>query len=473
MVARRCVMRSFTNSSCAVASMQACLRHMASESALPRSAVVAGLTAAGVSVTEHGEPTVTLPAVLVFDDAERAAEILTSEAPARRVLAVASSSAGLRGEVPWRLLGAGASDVIAWDQSPTPARVIAARLERWLAIDAAVDSPLVRENLVGRSAPWLSLLRQVVELAAFTDSSVLLLGESGTGKEMLARLIHTLDRRKTKKELVVLDCTTVVPELSGSEFFGHERGAFTGADGGRDGAFALAHGGTLFLDEVGELPHGLQAQILRAVQERTFKRVGGNLWQQVDFRLVCATNRDLEAEVGAGTFRRDLFHRVASWVARLPPLEARRDDIPLLAAHFLREVIPAKAPAMDGAVAAFLLARPYPGNVRELRQLVHRIGRRHVGPGPISVGDIPPEERWLAARSGGWRDGAFEAAIREALASGAGLKEIGRSAAEVAVRLAIDEERGNLQRAARRLGVTDRALQLRRGARRSDAEGGR
>jgi transcriptional regulator with GAF, ATPase, and Fis domain len=174
-----------------------------------------------------------------------------------------------------------------------------------------VNSPLVRNNLIGQSLAWNSVLRQIIEVARFTDASVLIMGESGTGKELVARLIHTLNPHTKKRDLVVVDCTTIVPDLSGSEFFGHERGAFTGALAPRDGAFALADGGTLFLDEVGELPLGLQAQLLRVVQERTYKRVGDNTWQRTDFRLVCATNREPLQEVQQGRFRCDLYYRLS------------------------------------------------------------------------------------------------------------------------------------------------------------------
>ena len=133
-------------------------------------------------------------------------------------------------------------------------------------------------------------------------------------------MIHRLDSRLEKRELVIVDCTTIVPELSGSEFFGHERGAFTSAIAAREGAFALADRGTLFLDEVGELPIGLQAELLRVVQERTYKRVGSNAWKNTSFRLVCATNRDLLQEQAHGRFRRDFYYRIAAWTCRLPAL---------------------------------------------------------------------------------------------------------------------------------------------------------
>src|SRR6185437_9667917 len=138
-----------------------------------------------------------------------------------------------------------------------------ARFDRWRAVDRLLQSPAIQENLIGGSPAWRLVLRQIVEVARFTTAAVLLIGESGTGKELVGRLVHELDPHASDNELVIVDCTTIAPELSGSEFFGHERGAFTGAIGTRDGAFAGADGGTLFLDEVGELPLTLQAQLLR------------------------------------------------------------------------------------------------------------------------------------------------------------------------------------------------------------------
>jgi transcriptional regulator with GAF, ATPase, and Fis domain len=358
--------------------------------------------------------------------------------------------------------------VITWDGEG--ARSVAARLERWARVDALVASPAVQGRVVGRSAAWLAVLRDLVEAAAFTDSSILLAGESGVGKEEAARLVHTLDERRGARELVVLDCTTVTPELAGSEFFGHERGAFTGAQNARDGAFALADGGTLFLDEVGELPPPLQAQLLRVIQERTFKRVGANVWARTDFRLVCATNRDLAADVEAGRFRRDLYHRIAAHCCRLPALSERTEDILPLALHFLREALPqGVTPAFDRAAQELLLTRKYPGNVRELRQLVLRIGKRHVGPGAITVGGLPLDELGRSSMLGNWPNAALDEANGHALAAGIGLREIGLEATEAAIRLALRDACGNLQRAAERLGVTDRALQIRR-ARRHAAE---
>jgi transcriptional regulator with GAF, ATPase, and Fis domain len=384
-----------------------------------------------------------------------------------RILAIPFSGLAIDSRQSWELLHAGASDVLSWTSAADIAARIKARFEHWRAVDVLLDSPPVQSSLVGTSPAWRSVLRRIVEVARFTDASVLLIGESGTGKELIARLIHELDDRTPSRECVILDCTTIVPELSGSEFFGHERGAFTGAVAMREGAFALADGGTLFLDEVGELPMALQAQLLRVVQEGTYKRVGSNTWHRTAFRLVCATNKDLRRAVDDGEFRNDLYYRIASWVFAVPPLRERREDILPLAQHFLRTFRPdIETVDFESPVYEFLLNRSYPGNVRDLRQLIARISSRHVGNGSITVGDIPEDERPTENISIGWRNGDFERCIRHAVLSGAGLKEISHAAADMAMRVVVSEENGNLRLAARRLGVTDRALQMRRAARR-------
>ena len=388
-----------------------------------------------------------------------------------RVLAISLSCRAIAPEVSWDLLAAGAADVFAWDRCHNPAQEIAARLQRWEQVDEIVRSPLVKQNLAGQSPVWIRSLRQIVEVATFTDSSVLITGESGTGKELFAQLVHTLDTRVNKGNLVVCDCTTIVPELSGSEFFGHERGAFTGAVAARKGAFALADGGTLFLDEVGELPLNLQAELLRIIQERTYKRVGGNSWQKTEFRLVCATNRDLLEEQAKDRFRRDFYYRIASWAIHLPRLSERREDILVLARHFISQFRPDEPPELDDAVRQYLLEREYPGNVRDLKQLVTRMIQHHVGPGVITVGDIPEIERPRGGRSDHRYEAELETAIRSAVTLGASLKEIERAAGLLAEKIVLDEEQGNLQRAALRLGVSDRALQIRRAARRSNGNG--
>jgi transcriptional regulator with GAF, ATPase, and Fis domain len=386
-----------------------------------------------------------------------------SQDGAERVVALALS--GVVERDAWRLLAAGAADVVDWEDSGTYGRELAARFERWRQVDELVRSPLVRDNLVGESPVWRAVLREVTELARFAGSlPVLISGESGTGKELVARLMHALSDAEGK--LVILDCTTVHESLAGSEFFGHARGSFTGAVASREGAFALADGGTLFLDEVGELPTSLQAELLRVVEEGTYKRIGTDRYRKTRFRLICATNRDLVAEETG--FRRDFYYRIAGWTCRLPALRERTRDIPLLAAHFLRELSPdGRAPQLTPGVRDFLLRRDYPGNVRELRHLVARMRFRHEGTGAITLGAVPDEERLSGElRLADWRHGIFEAAIGRALAHGAALKEITAAAAEAAVEAAVGDASGDLQRAAQQLGVTPRALQMRAAARR-------
>jgi transcriptional regulator with GAF, ATPase, and Fis domain len=430
---------------------------------LDTSAMFGALAQAGLLVRTVGPMVPLIPGLVVFR--EPGAELIrflreSSLHGAMPFIAVPCGSPLTDAEI-WELMEAGAADVVAWNGTSQAAIHLAGRLRRWTEVERLLESDPVRA-MVGRSRTWRATLRQVVEVARFSQSSILTLGESGTGKELLARLIHDLDNRPNKGRLVVLDCTTIVPELSGSEFFGHERGAFTGAVSAREGAFAEADGGTLFLDEVGELPLVLQAQLLRVVQEHNYKRVGSNTWHQTSFRLVCATNRDLRECMGRGAFRSDLYYRLADCVVRLPPLRDRTEDVLPLARHFLEQMYKGEdVPPLDDAVRRYLVSRHYPGNVRELRQLVRRVAQRHVGCGPITVGDLPEGERPVACQSG-WRNQRFDEAIRLALDSGASLKEISNAACQSAIRIVILDEEGSLQRAARRLQVTDRALQLRR-----------
>ena len=429
--------------------------------------VASALRHVGVDVAPLVGSAAGAPAVVLFDQLSPALFETVRRISAggrHRVLAVGVGGSMLPATAHWQLLDIGASDVLAWDDAATSQ--IAARVRRWATVDALVDAELARGELIGQSPAWRSVLRQVVEVAAFTDSSVLLTGESGTGKELVARMIHRLDGRPHKPEMVVVDCTTVVPSLSGSEFFGHEKGSFTGAVSSREGAFAAANGGTLFLDEVGELPPTLQAELLRVVQEGMYKRVGSLVWQRTAFRLVCATNRNLKDEQSQGRFRTDLYYRIAAINVHLPALEERPDDIVPLFRHFLDQLRPDERPhEIEPVVHDLLLARGYPGNVRDLRQLAVRVSSHHVGPGPVTAGDIPQEERPAICRSdGGGGSIDFDDSVRDALARGGTLKEIREAAADAAIRMAIDEADGNLRLAARRLGVTDRALQLRRAA---------
>jgi len=382
------------------------------------------------------------------------------------VLALATHTSAVEAGGNWRLLHAGASEVLVWNKRGALAQ-IQAKLGRWIAVDELAQAANGELELIGDSAKSCALVRSIIEAARFTDLPILLIGESGTGKELLARLVHRMDalrtgRRNDSPGPVTVDCSTIVPDLSGSELFGHERGAFTGAVSFREGAFALADGATLFLDEVGELPAALQTQLLRAVQEKSYKRVGSNVWQTSNFRLVCATNRELAESVEKGLFRLDLYHRIAGWIFHTVPLRDRREEIVPMASHFLN-VAREEPLELDDAVHDYLMNRPYPGNVRELRQLALRIAYRHVGPGPVTIGDIPEEDRPAGEElPRAWPDVQFEKSIADAVSLGAGLKEITQATSETAIRIAVQSEKGNLQRAAKRLGITDRALQMRR-----------
>jgi transcriptional regulator with GAF, ATPase, and Fis domain len=416
-------------------------------------------------------------------DGLNAAHALSAEA---RTILVTGPDTRLSPDAKWSLLAAGVCDVLDWLGAQRIAEEVTSRITRWSEVEDAINNDRACAAVVGRSPTWQRILRQIVEIAIFSETDLLLTGETGTGKEQVARLVHDLDRRPRKGDLVVVDCSTLSRELMGSELFGHERGSFTGAIASRDGAIALARRGTLFLDEIGELDLPLQAQLLRVIQERSFKRVGSGVWQQADFRLVCATNRDLQQDVRDGRFRADLYYRISGRAVRLPPLRERRDDIMALAEHFwTASQPPGGPPEFDPALRAYLLARDYPGNVRDLRRLIVAMRGLCAGNGVVTVGALPESERpaaglveperWepLSAISGDpWHDAGFVAAIKAAIADGAGLKDIGRAASEAAIRIALDQEDGNLLRAARRLRVTDRALQMRKANGRG-GEGGR
>ncbi len=228
-------------------------------------------------------------------------------------------------------------------------------------------------EIVGQS-PALRNIIQQIELVAPTDASVLILGESGTGKELVAQEIHRRSQRH-ERAMVRVNCASVPRELYESEFFGHAKGAFTGAVRDRAGRFELANGGTLLLDEVGEIPLELQSKLLRVLQEGTYERVGEERTREVDVRLIAATNRDLKGEVDAGRFRQDLFYRLNVFPIEVPPLRKRKEDIPLLAELFLQQAsrrFNRKAKALSQANILALQGYDWPGNVRELLNVIER-----------------------------------------------------------------------------------------------------
>lgn len=361
----------------------------------------------------------------------------------------------------WNLLGLGADDVIQIKYCNNLLESLKARLDRWVQIRDIVNSAELKTQMVGSCQNWIKTLESIAEISIFSNAPVLILGESGTGKELVARLIHKLDKRKDKQSLTLLDCSTIVPELSGSEFFGHDKGAFTHAIANRDGAFTMADKGTLFLDEIGELPLTLQAELLRVVQEGTYKRVGSNIWQKTQFRLVCATNKNLEREVEEGRFRQDLFYRLQSCCVNLPALRERKLDIPELANYFLCQTLQTSSPPqVDPLVMNYLMSKDYPGNIRELKQVITRMCYKYVGSGTLTLGDIPEIDRGMSTlKKDSWNGTTLRSVIRQALANGTGLKEIKRIVGETAIDIAVEDSLGNVQTAARELVVTDRLIQ--------------
>ncbi|WP_239493513.1 sigma 54-interacting transcriptional regulator [Luteitalea sp. TBR-22] len=229
------------------------------------------------------------------------------------------------------------------------------------------------EGILGASDAMRQVAARVRQVAP-TSSSVLLLGETGVGKSLLAQAIHDLSSRRARP-LITLDCAVLPPSLVESELFGHEKGAFTGAQATRLGRFEIAHGGTLFLDEVGELPIELQGKLLRAVQMGEFERVGSNVTRKTDVRLIAATNRRLDDDVRAGRFRQDLLYRLNVFPITVPPLRQRPEDIPLLVTHFIQKhcrKLAVPPPQVSRATMRALQSQPWPGNIRELENVVER-----------------------------------------------------------------------------------------------------
>lgn len=253
-------------------------------------------------------------------------------------------------------------------------------------------------EMVGTSRE-MQRLREAIARAAPTDETILITGESGTGKELVARAVHAASRR-AGKALVSLNCPVLSAQLMESELFGHERGAFTGADSPRTGRFELADGGTILLDEVTEIEPALQAKLLRVLQEKCFERVGSSVTRHVDVRVLASTNRDLRAEVAQGRFREDLFFRLAVIPLEVPPLRQRLEDLPELVEHFQRRAAArlGRPPCeLDRAAQALMHEYHWPGNVRELENIVTRAcvlfsGRR------VTADDLRP---WLIEAPGG------------------------------------------------------------------------
>jgi DNA-binding NtrC family response regulator len=311
-------------------------------------------------------------------------------------------------------------------------------------------------GLVGGSPAIRAVFDTLVRVAP-SNSSVLIQGESGTGKELIAQAVHRLSRRALGP-LVAVNCAAIPEQLLESELFGHVKGAFTGASQSRSGRFRMADGGTIFLDEIGEMPLPLQGKLLRVLQERTVEPVGGSKSEPADFRLIAATNKDLEAQVAKGAFRGDLFYRLNVVPLVLPPLRERRGDVPLLAAHFLaRHNAGKERPLAFSQEAIDALERHlWPGNVRELENLVERLVVLK-GEGEIGAADLPgPIRNAKTAAAAGTENGSE---IPTALPpGGVDLYKVLADLEDRLIREALERSGGNKNQAAKILGLNRTTL---------------
>jgi two-component system, NtrC family, response regulator HydG len=293
-------------------------------------------------------------------------------------------------------------------------------------------------------------LMDMLAMAAPSEATVLITGESGTGKELIARSLHLNSARKNQP-MVTVNCAAIAETLLESELFGHEKGSFTGADRRREGRFMQADKGTIFLDEIGEMSSTMQAKLLRVLQEKEIQRVGGDRVLQVDVRIVAATNRDLQSAVAAGHFREDLFYRLNVMPLHVPPLRRRRDDIPLLARHFLDKYAARNRKTARGfspLAMDMLINYDWPGNVRELENIVERAVI-------LMTGEHVTEKQLPLNISGDRSNG--EASAHIAISSDGdsrSLEDIEREA----ILATLKATGGNKSETARRLGITRKTL---------------
>jgi DNA-binding NtrC family response regulator len=310
------------------------------------------------------------------------------------------------------------------------------------------------DGFVGQSKTIGRILKDVRRLQNFGAVNVLINGESGTGKELVARAVHSGSARSAAP-FVAVNCVAIPDDLAESMFFGHVRGAFTGATMDRKGFFELAHGGTLFLDEIGDMSPRLQAKLLRVLEDGKVTALGSTRERQVSVRIVAATNADLEARIADGLFRQDLYFRLAGFTVQLPPLRERRDDVPPLAAHFLRlfaTEMGMKPPPMSAAAVEALCAYSFPGNVRELKNIIER-SLIESGGGPIGPEHLKlaaPVSVTLAARN---RTAPVSTAVVPVEGTVDNLPLRLDAAEDLLIKRALAETNGNVAEAARRLGI--------------------
>jgi DNA-binding NtrC family response regulator len=280
----------------------------------------------------------------------------------------------------------------------------ASKLNRLMQVNKALtqDSMVEQMPLIGESEP-MRKLKDLIACVARTDATVMVHGETGTGKELIAQSVHQNSLRKDKP-FIKVNCAAVSESLIESEFFGHEKGAFTGALQSRIGRFELADGGTLLLDEVSEISLSLQAKLLRVLQEKEFERVGGTRTVKVDVRIIATTNRDLTQSIEAGEFRQDLFYRLNVFPLQSPPLRERKEDIPLLAEHFLKVYARKNGRRLTGyapKAQALLMRNTWPGNVRELQNVIERAVILSTGGEQVTAAALPLEIQVLAEDGNG------------------------------------------------------------------------
>ncbi len=320
-----------------------------------------------------------------------------------------------------------------------------------IRLKAQLEDRFYFERMVGRSKPMLQLYR-IIERVARTDATVLITGESGTGKELVAQAIHQLSNRKNKP-FIPVNCGAIPTELLESEFFGHEKGAFSGAIRTRPGRFELAHGGTVFLDEIAEMSPKLQVKLLRFLQDRRFERIGGTRTIEVDVRVISATNKDLWKAVQEGDFREDLYYRLNVIPIHVPPLRERKEDIPLLVNHFLDrhcrvKGLPSKSIHPD--VIRCFEKYSWPGNVRELENLLERLVILAEGD-EITINDLP--DRFLAHAEK--KEDSFKITVSD---EGINLKQILEQLEVDLILQALNKTNGVKNRAAKLLGLNRTTL---------------
>jgi DNA-binding NtrC family response regulator len=352
----------------------------------------------------------------------------------------------------------GAYDFLTKPVDPDHLRLVIERafrerglMDELMQLREQIRSQHAYQSMVSKN-PRMHAVFELISNVGQTTTTVLIEGETGTGKEQVARAIHLASARHRKGEMVAVNCAALPENLLESELFGHEKGAFTGAVGSRQGRFELADGGTIFLDEVGDIPAAMQAKLLRVLQERRFERVGGTHTIEVDVRVIGATNRSLRRLVKQGRFREDLYYRLNVIKIEVPPLRERLEDVPLLATHFAARYARVGEPPKEITPEAMerLLAHQWPGNIRELENAIERACVTARGP-CIQAGDLPAEVVAPPATDN-FRALDLDRPLGELL------REATQQMEKLYLRKALSKSRGNVGRAAQICGLSRRSI---------------